>query len=249
MNCNNCGRGGEKYLRRKLCHMCYERQRRSGRIDPLVSAHSARQHIELLVTAGWHYGEMARAAEVNMSQIRTIRHGLEWINAKTAVAICGINIGDLQRSQRSGRCADPKARAAKTWATRRANKLAAQRIVEQQALLISTAAQHARQKVIMADRRREAERRREIAHSPGAATLIGMPTESWVDEAVCAQTDPDLFFPEKGGSTRQAKKVCLGCPVRQRCLDWAMRPEHEERFGIWGGKSERERSRMARNIA
>ena len=41
---------------------------------------------------------------------------------------------------------------------------------------------------------------------------------SWQERALCAQTDPEAFFPEKGGSTREAKKVCLTCDVRGDCL-------------------------------
>jgi WhiB family redox-sensing transcriptional regulator len=65
---------------------------------------------------------------------------------------------------------------------------------------------------------------------------------SWQKRALCAQTDPEAFFPEKGGSTREAKRVCLACEVRAECLDYAMR--HDESFGIWGGLSERERRRV-----
>ena len=66
----------------------------------------------------------------------------------------------------------------------------------------------------------------------------------WQDRALCAQTDPEAFFPEKGGSTREAKRVCRGCEVRAECLEYAL--EHDERFGIWGGLSERERRRLKR---
>ena len=66
----------------------------------------------------------------------------------------------------------------------------------------------------------------------------------WAERALCAQTDPEAFFPEKGGSTREAKKVCLGCDVRSECLDYAL--ANDERFGIWGGLSERERRRLRR---
>jgi WhiB family redox-sensing transcriptional regulator len=59
---------------------------------------------------------------------------------------------------------------------------------------------------------------------------------------LCAQTDPEAFFPEKGGSTRDAKKVCAECSFRVACLVYAI--ENDERFGIWGGKSERERRRL-----
>jgi WhiB family redox-sensing transcriptional regulator len=71
--------------------------------------------------------------------------------------------------------------------------------------------------------------------------------QSWQDRALCAQTDPEAFFPEKGGSTREAKKVCRTCEVRADCLEYAL--EHDERFGIWGGLSERERRRIKRGIA
>jgi len=64
----------------------------------------------------------------------------------------------------------------------------------------------------------------------------------WQERGLCAQTDPEAFFPEKGGSTREAKKVCLTCDVRQDCLEYAL--ENDERFGIWGGLSERERRKL-----
>ncbi len=64
----------------------------------------------------------------------------------------------------------------------------------------------------------------------------------WQERALCAQTDPEAFFPEKGGSTREAKKVCTTCDVRSECLEYAL--ENDERFGIWGGLSERERRKL-----
>ena len=67
---------------------------------------------------------------------------------------------------------------------------------------------------------------------------------TWQDRALCAQTDPEAFFPEKGGSTREAKRVCTGCEVRVPCLEYAL--ANDERFGIWGGLSERERRRVKR---
>ena len=65
---------------------------------------------------------------------------------------------------------------------------------------------------------------------------------SWQERSLCAQTDPEAFFPEKGGSTREAKKVCVGCEVRAECLEYAL--ANDERFGIWGGLSERERRKL-----
>ncbi len=66
----------------------------------------------------------------------------------------------------------------------------------------------------------------------------------WQERALCAQTDPEAFFPEKGGSTREAKRVCVSCDVRAECLEYALL--HDERFGIWGGLSERERRKLKR---
>ena len=65
---------------------------------------------------------------------------------------------------------------------------------------------------------------------------------AWQEQALCAQTDPETFFPEKGGSVKPAKRVCMACPVRAECLEWAL--ETGERYGIWGGLSERERRKV-----
>ena len=70
--------------------------------------------------------------------------------------------------------------------------------------------------------------------------------DQWQENALCAQTDPEAFFPEKGGSTREAKRICMGCEVRDKCLEYAL--TNDERFGIWGGLSERERRRLKRGI-
>ena len=73
-----------------------------------------------------------------------------------------------------------------------------------------------------------------------------LPSEerSWHDQANCLGVDPDLFFPERGASTREAKEVCRGCVVREDCLEYAL--SNGEKFGIWGGMSERERRRLRR---
>lgn len=76
--------------------------------------------------------------------------------------------------------------------------------------------------------------------------LFGAIEQEWQDQALCAQTDPEAFFPEKGGSTREAKRICQACGVRDECLEFAL--EHDERFGIWGGLSERERRRLKKQI-
>ena len=81
--------------------------------------------------------------------------------------------------------------------------------------------------------------------SPGCSGIgAEADAQSWQEQALCAETDPEAFFPEKGGSTREAKKICTGCEVKAQCLEYAL--SNDERFGIWGGLSERERRRLRR---
>ena len=84
----------------------------------------------------------------------------------------------------------------------------------------------------------------ELAAAGAAAVFPSAAATAWQDAALCAETDPEAFFPEKGGSVRAAKRTCRACEVRAECLDYAL--EHDERFGIWGGTSERERRRLKR---
>ena len=77
--------------------------------------------------------------------------------------------------------------------------------------------------------------------------MYGPRERTWQTKANCMGVDPDLFFPERGASTREAKSVCHGCEVKMECLEYALR--HGEKFGIWGGMSERERRRIRRQRA
>lgn len=69
----------------------------------------------------------------------------------------------------------------------------------------------------------------------------------WAEQARCLHADPEIFFPEKGGSTREAKRLCAECDVRAECLEYAL--DNDERFGVWGGLSERERRKLRRSAA
>lgn len=66
----------------------------------------------------------------------------------------------------------------------------------------------------------------------------------WMDWADCQYVDPEIFHPAKGHPSAPAKRVCMGCPVRTECLEWAM--AHEPDFGVLGGMSARERKRLSR---
>ena len=67
----------------------------------------------------------------------------------------------------------------------------------------------------------------------------------WQVDASCQDQDPDLFFPNRGASTRKAKQICSECTVQEHCLEYAI--VNAEKFGIWGGLSERERRKIRKD--
>jgi WhiB family redox-sensing transcriptional regulator len=69
----------------------------------------------------------------------------------------------------------------------------------------------------------------------------------WQTHARCAEVEPEIFFPERGGSSKAARMVCAQCSVRLECLEYAL--NNKEQFGIWGGTSERERRRLRKERA
>lgn len=80
---------------------------------------------------------------------------------------------------------------------------------------------------------------------------LGTEPPDWTRDALCAQIDPDLWFPSKGYSNLAAKAVCTHCEVRVECLTTAMAAEGptagvEHRHGIYGGLSPLERVALAR---
>ncbi|WP_327071889.1 WhiB family transcriptional regulator [Kitasatospora sp. NBC_01302] len=84
-------------------------------------------------------------------------------------------------------------------------------------------------------------------------TLSTAAEDDWRMRAVCAEEDPELFFPI--GNTgpallqiEEAKAVCRRrCPVTEQCLTWAL--TNGEDAGVWGGMSEDERRAMKRRAA
>lgn len=69
----------------------------------------------------------------------------------------------------------------------------------------------------------------------------------WMTEALCTQVPADVFFPEKGQSADDALMICEDCSVQFDCLQYAV--ETGQRFGIWGGMTERERRKIRRTPA
>jgi WhiB family transcriptional regulator, redox-sensing transcriptional regulator len=68
--------------------------------------------------------------------------------------------------------------------------------------------------------------------------------DRWMAAGNCRGVDPDGFFPERGASTDDAKAICAGCTVRDECLEYAI--GHNIKFGIWGGKTIKQRRLIAR---
>lgn len=74
------------------------------------------------------------------------------------------------------------------------------------------------------------------------------PPGEWADHGLCGtHPEPLLWFPERGASTAEAKAICRVCPVQAECLTYAI--NNNEKHGIWGGKSERERRRIRRHTS
>lgn len=82
-------------------------------------------------------------------------------------------------------------------------------------------------------------------HIIGGEPFTILAWEEWMQRAACLDIDPEIFYPEKGNhlAATQARKVCRGCPVQSDCLTHAL--ERGERFGIWGGKTAKQRATMA----
>ncbi|MFI8962184.1 WhiB family transcriptional regulator [Streptomyces sp. NPDC053493] len=80
--------------------------------------------------------------------------------------------------------------------------------------------------------------------APSAPQSLATVDLSWQQDALCAQAGPEFFFPAPGSSTREAKLLCGACEGRVACLEYAL--AHDERFGVWGGLSEKERIKLKR---
>jgi WhiB family redox-sensing transcriptional regulator len=68
--------------------------------------------------------------------------------------------------------------------------------------------------------------------------------EDWRLKAKCFGIDPDLFFPEDGAGVELAQDFCADCPVKEPCLNYAIKKNIDH--GVWGGESERGRRRIKR---
>lgn len=78
---------------------------------------------------------------------------------------------------------------------------------------------------------------------PGeTAVFVDVDNLPWASDALCVQVDPDIFFPEKGDSTKEPKRVCAQCPMAEECLLGAL--QRKEEFGVFGGLTTSERGKL-----
>lgn len=70
---------------------------------------------------------------------------------------------------------------------------------------------------------------------------------TWREAAACRGSSTEVFYPETDREAAVAKAICAGCVVRAECLEIALR--NRERYGVWGGLTERERSRARRHLS
>ena len=77
--------------------------------------------------------------------------------------------------------------------------------------------------------------------------MFAIPIPDWTRDAACASVGSDFWFPEKGVNASHAKKVCASCPVQTECGEYAL--ANLERYGVWGGVTERERRKLVDLVA
>lgn len=82
----------------------------------------------------------------------------------------------------------------------------------------------------------------EAGQGRGMPAVPELPPSDWARLGACTGLDPAMFFPERGEPTGPAKAVCADCTVTSECLQWAL--DTSQKFGIWGGRSEKERRRL-----
>jgi Transcription factor WhiB len=87
---------------------------------------------------------------------------------------------------------------------------------------------------------------RVLLPASAARVLEGVVDPGWTVDAACVSVDPELWFPEKGGTTSRAVlEICAACPVRASCLATAIVNVED---GIWGGVQESPRSQARAQI-
>jgi WhiB family redox-sensing transcriptional regulator len=126
-------------------------------------------------------------------------------------------------------------------------------VLERRKTLLNFSGVRIKQVIELERQRREVVRQQSLAREARQSRKVSLgPTiplrnedmngRAWQDFAACLQADPEIFFPEKGDSNKDAKKVCASCRVAEQCLEHAL--EHNETIGIWAGTTPENRRKM-----
>lgn len=74
--------------------------------------------------------------------------------------------------------------------------------------------------------------------------MMDLQQRDWQQNGLCRGVDPEVFFPVAEEDAWRAKELCGACEVRERCLVTSL--QNRERYGVWGGVTEKERQDMFR---
>ena len=234
--CTTCGKPTTDF-RGGRCRSCYNRDRKAGILcTDRVDAVACQEWVRTLVTDyGWSQKAIARASGLNIAQVNRVLHGYQkMINRSTEAALLGVDPDVAAEHLRNAWTTRARRTEPNTPFTARTVPVPPPRL----------------------EKRLPPMPEEEYRPLPSGSSVVlsmvigGVHTadintddpNAWKIDALCSTTDPDSFFPEKGGSTREVKKVCDHCPVVDDCLEYALAAE--ERYGIWGGKSARERRKI-----
>ena len=88
---------------------------------------------------------------------------------------------------------------------------------------------------------------REVPDTLDVLDIIERNRPKWMDLGSCRQYPQNWWYYDGAGGIGRARTICESCPVQGECLTYAL--DHHEKFGMWGGKSERQRRRMLRRTA
>lgn len=85
--------------------------------------------------------------------------------------------------------------------------------------------------------------------APQPRTVVPSAPLTWAESALCAQADPEAWFPERGRTANLARRICAACPVRVPCLDYALAGADTWAgfsTGIWAGTTPSQRAAIRR---
>lgn len=85
-----------------------------------------------------------------------------------------------------------------------------------------------------------------MEHGTSGNNTVGIKAPFFDGSQICAQTDPELFFPETHSNSRlqiaMARRLCASCEFKEPCLEYAVK--NSTVLGIWAGTTESQRDKI-----